>query len=89
MELTLISALMRTLATVSTVAVTSSKGQAVSAALNYAATLVELGAQGEEKLKALTAEVQAMVDGTKVLSEDDFNGLKARSDAAHAAIQGA
>lgn len=87
MDLTIISALLRTLATVSTVAITSSKGQAVSSTLNYAAKLVELGAAGEEKLKALTADIQAMVDGTKTLSEDDFNGLKARSDAAHAAIQ--
>ena len=89
MDLTLVSALLRTLATVSTVAVTSSKGQAVSAALNYAAKLVELGAAGEAKLKELTADVQAMVDGTKSLTEDDFNALKARSDAAHAAIQSA
>jgi len=89
MDLTLISALLRTLASVSTIASTGKKAEAVASTLTYAAKLVELGAEGEQKLKDLTAEVQTMVESSTPLTEDDFEGLKQRSDTAHATIQGA
>lgn len=87
MNLTLISALLRTLATVAVVVDNGKKSEALSSTLNYAAKLVELGVAGEQKLQDLTADVQAMVDGTKTLTDADFDALKARSDDAHNAIQ--
>lgn len=87
MDLTLISALMRTLATVAGMVSSDKSTAAVSSALNYGATLVELGATGEEKLKELNSQIEAMVNGTAPLTDADFDALKARSDAAHSVIQ--
>jgi len=88
MDTVLISSLLRTLATVATLAHDSVKTQTVSRTLSYAATLVEAGAQGEEKLKELTADLQGMVAAGRDPTSDEWDALKLRSDAAHAAIQG-
>jgi hypothetical protein len=88
MDKLLIAGLLRTLSTVSTLAIgDATKSQSVSKTLAYAATLLEKGAEGEEKLKELTSELQVMVAEGRDPTSDEWDALKLRSDAAHAAIQ--
>lgn len=54
-----------------------------------AATLIRAGETGASELQALTAHIQAMVKAGTDPSEDDWNQLRTRSDAAHALIQAA
>lgn len=87
MNLTLIGAFVRALAGVATIVDTGKKGQAIAAAANYGATLIEKGAEAEVKLQALTAEVESFVAAPETLTDDAFAELKRRSDDAHSAIQ--
>lgn len=52
-----------------------------------AASLIRAGEAGSAELQALTAHIQAMVNSGTDPTEDDWNTLKARSDAAHTLIQ--
>lgn len=52
-----------------------------------AATLIRAGEAGSAELQTLTAHIQAMVNAGADPTEDDWNQLKTRSDAAHALIQ--
>lgn len=56
--------------------------------LNAAATFIERGEAGAEQLKALTDQIKAMVAANRDPTADEWAALKARSDAAHAIIQG-
>lgn len=87
MNLAIVGVLLRSLSTAATLVDSSKKGAAISSTLNYAATLVEKGAEGEAKLEDFTAHVEAIVKGGGLLTESDFDDLKKRSDDAHNAIQ--
>lgn len=56
--------------------------------LSIAATLVEQGEAGASAFQGFTQEIQAMVASGGEPTADQWATLKARSDAAHAAIQG-
>lgn len=56
--------------------------------LNTAANLIAAGEAGAGELAALTAHVRAMVAAGTDPTSTDWEQLQARSDAAHALIQG-
>ncbi len=84
----LIAALMRVLANLSRGAEFGPKGQVIGSTLALAATAVERGAAGTVELKALKAQIEAMVSEGRAPTPLEFEALKARSDAAHAILQG-
>lgn len=55
--------------------------------LSTAAALIRAGDAGSAELQALTAHVKQMVSAGTDPTEDDWNQLRVRSDAAHALIQ--
>jgi hypothetical protein len=55
--------------------------------LNTVALLVERGESGARELAALTDQMRQMVDAGRAPTPAEFNALRARSDAAHAALQ--
>ena len=84
--LSVVPAFLRTLAGVAA-PLAGSGATAITAAIGYAATLIERGEAGAADLQALTDEIKAM--GDRNASEEEWSALKARSDAAHAILQGA
>lgn len=65
----------------------SGAGIAISSVLKLAASIVEIGGEGGEKLKALTAEVESMVAEGRQPSAGEWKSLRKRSDDAHAILQ--
>lgn len=61
---------------------------AVGTILSAGATLIKLGDQGATELQALTGQIKQMVTANRDPTESEWDALKARSDAAHATIQG-
>lgn len=59
----------------------------VSHVLTTAAALVAAGETGSAELSALTTQIRSMADGAGGPTVEDWNSLKARSEAAHATIQ--
>lgn len=89
--LTLVATLLETLAN-AVPGIASGQSPLVSildTVLITAAELIKVGEAGATELQALTAHIQAMVSSGRDPTEDDWNQLKARSDAAHALIQSA
>lgn len=84
----IITAFLRTLAmAVPLVAKSPSRATSYASALNYGATLIELGGAGEEKLVALTDHLKELHAAGQTVTDDDFSALKQRSDDAHAILQ--
>lgn len=67
----------------------SHKAEALSSYLKAGASLIQAGEKGAEELAALTEQVKAMVADGRDPTAAEWDSLKSRSDAAHAAIQGA
>lgn len=84
----LISGLLRSIALLTRTADMSKHAQSIGAVLALGATAVERGAEGRVELKALKAQVEAMLSEGREPTNAEFAALKARSDAAHAIIQG-
>lgn len=87
MNLTVISSLLRGVGLLASNPALGT-GAAVGVVANLAATLIDLGAAGEQGLTDLNNQVQDMVTAGRNPNPDEWDSLKARSDAAHAAIQG-
>jgi hypothetical protein len=87
MNLTLIAAFVRALAGAATIVDSGKKAQAIASAANYGATLIEKGVEAEEKLQALRVEIEGFVAAPETLTDESFDRLKERSDAAHDVIQ--
>lgn len=83
--LTTIAALLRALA--SAPAASSFLTPAIDSILLAAAAFIDRGEEGAAALAELTAHIQAMVDAKRDPTADEWATLKARSDAAHAAIE--
>lgn len=81
-----ISSLLRAISSVSGVGGVA--GVAVGTLLNFGADLIDKGEEGAAELESLNVQVQTMVTENRGPTDDELNALKARSDAAHAAIQG-
>lgn len=86
--LTLIQALLSALGAVAMTPAGAALG-GVGSILNFAASLIGQGEAGMVELQKLTDEVKAMVAAGRDPTDEEFAALKARSDAAHAAIQAA
>lgn len=86
--LQLSTALIQSLATLASNVTSRSQGQAVGSALQLTAAAMQAGEQGVAKLQELTAHVQQMAAAGVDPTDAEFDALKARSDAAHVAIQG-
>ena len=56
---------------------------------NVAAMLIETGDAAKADMAELTAQIETMVKEKRNPTEAEWNGLKARSDALHDAIQAA
>jgi hypothetical protein len=84
--LSLVPAILRSLASVP--ASSSFLTPAIDSILNAIATFVEAGDAGAAGLQALTQQIQAMVAAGRDPTPDEWAALIARSDAAHALIQG-
>lgn len=87
--LTLVATLLETLAN-AVPGIASGQSPLISildTVLITAAELIKVGEAGSTELQALTAHIQTMVSSGRDPTEDDWNQLKARSDAAHALIQ--
>lgn len=54
-----------------------------------AASLIQRGEEGAQALADFTSQIKAMVTAGRDPTPDEWNSLKARSDAAHAILQGA
>lgn len=88
--LTLVATLLETLAN-AVPGIASGQSPLISildTVLITAAELIKVGEAGSTELQALTAHIQTMVSSGRDPTEDDWNQLKARSDTAHALIQG-
>lgn len=72
---------------VATAANTSALAPTLDSVLQTGAALVAAGEAGAAELLALTDHVKAMVTGGTDPTQDDWDTLQARSDAAHALIQ--
>jgi hypothetical protein len=84
--LSLVPALLRTLTSAGVA--NSFLTPAVDSILNAIAAFVEAGDAGAAGLQALTQQVQAMVTANRDPTQDEWDALAARSNAAHALIQG-
>lgn len=87
MDKTLYAGLLRSLSAVVLLAHDSQKSQSVANAIAYAATLIDMGAEGENKLKKLAAKIESMVAEGSEPTWEDFEELRLRSNAAHETIQ--
>lgn len=63
-------------------------GVLVQKLLNFGAALGDRKEEGEQQLKELTTEVESMVKDGREPTVEELNGLRERSDAAHAILQG-
>ena len=86
-DLILISGLMRAIALLSRTADMGKYGNTIGSVLALGATAIERGESGRVELKALKAQVEAMLSEGREPTDAEFASLKARSDAAHAVIQ--
>jgi len=85
--LELITTLLRALSSVAADPGLGARGAAIKAVLDLAAFAIERGTEGADQLKALVADLQAMVAEGRDPTPEEWSALKLRSDAAHAAIQ--
>lgn len=83
----LIISFLRAAATAAPLITSSKRADSLASALNYGATLMELGKAGEEKLVELTDRLNALHEKGSTVAASDFDELKERSDDAHAKIQ--
>jgi len=87
-DLLLISGLMRALSILARTADVGKHGTAIGSVLALGATAVERGELGRVELKALRAQIEAMLSEGRQPTDTEFAALRARSDAAHEIIQG-
>lgn len=85
--LTTISALLRAIAAAP--AASSFLTPAIDSILLAAATFIDRGEEGTAALMDLTVHIRSMVDAGRDPTDQEWATLRTRSDAAHAAIQGA
>lgn len=83
--ITIILTLLQTIAGIASSKVAS--GSNVGMLLNLVSDAIKLGDAGYEALVSLNSEVAAMAAAKTDPTQDQWDALKARSDAAHAAIQ--
>lgn len=72
---------------VATAANTTALAPTLDSVLHIGASLVEAGEAGAAELQALTDHIKTMVVAGTDPTQDDWDALQARSDAAHALIQ--
>lgn len=65
------------------------RGAAITSALNVAASLIERGEAGAAELQKLADQVAEMVSAGTEPTAEQWADLRARSDAAHLALQNA
>jgi HAMP domain-containing protein len=87
-ELLLVSGLMRAMSILARTADLGAHGQSIGTILALGATAIERGDAGRVELKALKAQVEAMLSEGRQPTNAEFEALRARSDAAHEVIQG-
>ena len=83
----LIAALIRGVATITRDPDLGVRDKAITQILDLAALALERGTEGAEALRELTAQVEAMVAEKRQPTPREWENLRARSDAAHAALQ--
>lgn len=86
-DLILISGLMRAAALLARTADIGKHGTAIGSVLALGATAIERGEAGRVELKALRAQIEAMLSEGRQPTDTEFAALRARSDAAHDVIQ--
>ena len=84
----LIGALLRGFSSIAVGPEWGPKGLALSNMFNLAALALERGGEGAEDLKQLVADVEAMVAAGREPTPEEWEGLRIRSDRAHAILQG-
>lgn len=85
--LQLIASLLRALSSVAADPALGARGSAIKAVLDLAAVAIERGTEGAAQLKALVADLERMVAEDRNPTPEEWDALKARSDAAHSTIQ--
>lgn len=83
----LISLFLRSLSIIASDPALGSRGSTIKSVLDLAALAVERGAAGRDQLAALHEQLKHMVDEGREPTPEEWDALKARSDAAHRTIQ--
>lgn len=86
MNLDLVTALLRSLATVAADPALGYRGAAVISVLNLIALAVEAGANGKEELDKIQVQINDMIAEGREPDKAEWAELRARSDAAHAIL---
>lgn len=88
MDLNIVTAIIRSLAVVAGDVSFGAKGSSISSVLSLIALAVETGSTANEELQKIQVLVGDMVANRREPTKDEWAELKARSDAAHDALQG-